>query len=89
MAHGRQFQQNYKRDHHPIVTRAKALWRVLTCRNIILVDFFEITDGNRHGVYHRSLYHTNYNSETESNVLGAVIKLLNSQNENNQKCKGS
>jgi hypothetical protein len=57
--------------------RLIALWRILTCRNFILIDFKETITDNRPSRIVRPLYRSDYDSESEFLTIKAV---LNSKN---------
>jgi len=74
------FSPNYKRSKHPLIIRAIAIWRVITCRNFILIDYSEFVKDGEKGRKVRPLYRTNYDSESEELTLKAAY-LMRSQNE--------
>jgi len=67
-------EHGYSRQKHPILIRAIAIWRVITCRNIILIDFKESTKEGRPSRIVRSLYRTDYNRESEELTLMAELQ---------------
>lgn len=70
---------NYIRKHHPLKVRLVALWRVLTCRNIILIDLVEIHDIEKgKGMRVRPLYRTDYDKESEVLTLKCAISMKKS-----------
>jgi hypothetical protein len=56
---------NYKRNKHPLIIRLIALWRIITCKNFILIDYNEYTKNGNKGRTIRPLYRTDYNTESE------------------------
>lgn len=71
----RGYSSNYKRKSHPLYMRLVALWRVLTCRNFILIDFKEFIVKGMDGRDIRTLYRSNYDSESELNTLYGAIQM--------------
>jgi hypothetical protein len=74
------FSPNYKRTKHPLIIRLIALWRVMTCKNFILIDYSEFIKDGKKGRKIRPLYRTNYDAESEQLTLKAAF-LMRSQNE--------
>ena len=73
------FSLNYKREKHPLIIRLVALYRVITCRNFILIDFEEITKRTLPARRVRPLYRSDYDSESEILTLKAAL-YMKSQN---------
>ena len=68
-----QYSENYVRNKHPLIIRIIAIWRILTCRNFILIDFYEFKENNENKRKVRPLYRTDYNAESEYlTLLGAL-----------------
>ena len=74
------FSPNYKRSKHPLIIRLIALWRVITCKNFILIDYSEFIKNGEKGRKVRPLYRTNYDSESEQLTLKTAY-LMHSKNE--------
>lgn len=69
----KKYDYNYKRSNHPIIIRMIALWRILTCRNFILIDFNEFERNGQKGRNVRPLYRSNYDADSEYLTLKAAI----------------
>jgi hypothetical protein len=67
------FSQKYKRHNHPIIVRIGAIWRVLTCRNFILIDFKEFEENGQKGRSVRPLYRSDYDAESDFLTLKAAM----------------
>jgi hypothetical protein len=66
------FSEKYKRENHPLILRFIAIWRVLTCRNFIFIDYYEFERGCEKGRNIRSLYRTDYDKDSELKTLEAA-----------------
>lgn len=73
------YSQNYKRNTHPLIIRLIGLWRILTCKNFILIDYCEFTRNNNKFFKIRPLYRTNYDSESEKSAIKGAY-LMRSKN---------
>lgn len=73
------YSPNYKRSKHPIIIRLLGLWRILTCRNFILIDFTETKTDGKEGRRVRPLYRSDYDGESEFLTLKAAL-LMKSEN---------
>jgi len=67
------FSHNYKREKHPIVMRLLGIWRIITCRNFILIDFYEQEIDGKAARKVRPLYQSDYDSESEFLSLKAAL----------------
>lgn len=67
------FSLNYKREKHPLIIRILALWRVVTCRNFILIDFYEEQINGEAARKVRPLYRSDYGAESEFLTLKAAL----------------
>jgi hypothetical protein len=67
------FSPNYKRNKHPIIIRFIGLWRILTRRNFILIDFYETTTDGKASRQVRTLYRSDYDAESEFLTLKASL----------------
>jgi hypothetical protein len=63
----------YHRNINPIINRIIAIWRIITCRNYMLIDYKEFEREGRKGRNVRTLYRTDYNKESEILTLKAVL----------------
>ena len=75
------YSKNYKRSKHPLIVRLVALFRVLTCKNFILIDYFEFIENGERGRKIRDLYRTNYDKESEQLTLKAVYMMRSKSDE--------
>ncbi len=80
------FSPFYKRNKHPLFVRITGLWRIVTCRNFILIDFVEFEKSGEKGRKVRTLYRSDYDSESEYLTLKAAYYL---KQENNDKEQGN
>ena len=62
-----------KFERSAFVIRLIAIWRVITCRNIILIDFKETEIDNKPGRTVRTLYRSDYGFDSEILTLQAAI----------------
>lgn len=66
--------KTYTRNHFLLTGRIIAIWRILTRRNFILVDYSEFEKDGQKGKKIRPLYRTDYSSESEFLALkGAML----------------
>jgi len=69
------FSHNYKREKYPMVIRLICIWRIITCRNFILIDFKETTTDGKPSRKVRPLYRSDYDAESEFLTLKAALHM--------------
>lgn len=70
------YPSDYYRNTHPFLNRLRGVWRILTCRNFILIDFNEFERQGQKGRKVRTLHRTDYNKESELLTIKAVYNQI-------------
>lgn len=74
----KKYSDNYIRNKHPLLLRLISIWRILTVRNYILIDYEEFNGDGKRGRKFRTLTRTNYDGDSDSLTLkAAYLKSLN------------
>ncbi|MCK9293278.1 hypothetical protein M0P25_04345 [archaeon] len=73
---------NYKREKHPLILRLLAIWRIITRRNFIFIDFYEEKIDGEDARKVRSIHRSDYDEESEFLTLKAALLLKKKYIEN-------